>query len=143
MSDTSNASNMVIVGCKLPNGLHLDLKNKDGEKVRVTIAGANASRIIGGYGMTPNVSAEFMAEWFKRNAKHPAVVNKEIFIHGDEASARSIAKEHAEVVTGLEAIDPVARGMLNNEHGEVDKKELRKFRQAQAENPRAGRQIVE
>lgn len=139
----SESSTTVIVGCKLPNGLHLDVKNNEGETVRHTVAGANASRIVGGYGMTAGIPAEFMAKWFEQNARHPAVINKTIFIHSQASSARAIAKEHAEVETGLQALDPVKLGMLNNEDGDVDKKELKKFRQAQAENPRAGRQIQE
>lgn len=133
----------VIVGCKLPNGLHLDLRNNEGEVIRHTIAGANAARIVGGYGLTPGVPAEFMAKWFEVNARHPAVVNKSIFIHSQASSARSIAKEHEKLETGLQPLDPVKLDMLNNENGEIDKKELAKFRQAQAENPRAGRQIQE
>jgi len=133
----------VIVGCKLPNGLHLEVKNKDGEKIRVTVAGANASRIIGGYGLTPNVPAEFMSEWFKRNARHPAVIGHNIFIHADEASARDIAKERAKVETGLEGIDPVKRGMLNNENGEIDRKALSNYEKSKAENPRRNAQIQE
>lgn len=137
------STDTVIVGCKLPNGLYLDLKANDGEVQRVTIAGSNAARIVGGYGLTPGVSSDFMKKWLELNAKHPAVVNKSIFIHSNEASAKSIAKEHAEITTGIEPVDPVSSGMLNNENGEIDKASLKKFRQAQAENPGAARQIRE
>jgi hypothetical protein len=140
---TDTKASRVIVGCKLPNGLHLDLKDKSGEVRRVTINGANSARIVGGYGLTHDVDAEFMTDWFKRNHKHPAVLNRSIFIHAEEASARAIAKEQAEVTTGLQAIDPVKAGMLNNENDEVDKKELKKFREMQAKNPDRNRQIEE
>jgi hypothetical protein len=139
----SESNTMVIVGCKLPNGLHLDLKNNEGELVRHTVAGANASRIVGGYGLTKNVPAEFMAKWFEQNARHPAVLNKSIFIHSQASSAHAIAKEHAEVKTGLQPLDPVKLNMLNNENGEVDKKELKKFQELQAKNPDRNRQISE
>ncbi len=140
---TDSVAKTVIVGCKIPNGLHLDVKERGGDVRRVTINGANSAMIVGGYGLTHNVDSDFMAEWFKKNQKHPAVLNKEIFIHGDEASARSIAKEQREITSGLQALDPVKLGMLNNEHGEIDKRELNKFREQQAKNPDRNRQIQE
>ena len=139
----SKDNGFVTVGCKLPNGLHLDLKDKSGDAVRVTLNGSNASRIFGGYGLTENVSAEFMTRWLGKNAKHPAVINKQIFVHDDAASAIVIAKEHRELETGLDPIDPVKRGMLNNEAGVVDKKALATYNEAKNNNPARNRQQVE
>ena len=139
----SELNSTVIVGCKLPNGLHLDLRDKSGDMKRVTLAGANDSRIVGGYGLTSGVSSEFMTEWFKKNAKHPAVVNSHVFIHSDAASAVSMAKERREVATGLEAIDPVKRGMLRNEQGAEDVAALKLYNQQKAQNPARNAQIVE
>lgn len=135
MNAGTSSSDKVIVGCKLPNGLHLDLKTKEGDRVRITLNGTNAARIVGGYGLTHNVPTDFMSEWLKKNAKHAAVVNGSIFIHGDEASAVSIAKERQEIETKLEPIDPVKSGMLSNEHGQVDPKALRDYQAQQAKNP--------
>jgi hypothetical protein len=132
----------LIVGCKLPNGLHLDLVNNSGERIRHTIAGANASRIVGGYGMTP-VPSEFMEKWLKKNANLACVRNRDVFVQSDPASAISVAKEQREIITGLEAIDPVTQGMLNNENGDLDKKAVNNFRAEQAKNPMRNRQEVE
>lgn len=139
----SNEANTVIVGCKLPNGLHLDVKDNSGDVRRITIVGANASTIVGGYGMTPNVPADFMALWFKKNAKHPAVLNHSIFIHSQEDGARAIAKEQQEIETGLQPIDPIKQNMLNNDDGDIDKKAVANYEKLKAENPRRNAQRQE
>lgn len=137
------AAKTLSIGCKLPNGLHLDLKDNSGELVRHTLNGANATRIIGGYGITHNIPADFMAGWLKKNAKHPAVVKGLIFTHTDAISAESIAKERREAVSGLEPIDPIKNGMLKNESGNIDSGALAKYNEAKATNPERNRQQVE
>jgi len=137
----------VSVGCKLPHGLHLDLKMKGGgDPVRVTLKGANAARIVGGYGITENVDGEFMRAWLAKNAKHPAVVNGQIFIHEDARAAESIAKERrddASTRTGLEPIDPIKSGMLRGKDGELDKGAVVAYETLKAKNPERSRQQVE
>jgi hypothetical protein len=143
MSNPETA-NFVSVGCKLPHGIHLDLKNKNGEGPRHTLQGANASRIIGGFGITENIPGDFMAQWLRQNAKHPAVINGAIFIHSNRESAEVMAKERAkDVVTGFEAIDPVKTGMLKGPNGENDPLAVAKYNQARAENPDRSRQRME
>lgn len=137
------AAKTVAVGCKLPCGLVLELVTNDGIKVRHTLKGANASRIIGGYGITENIPAEFMERWLKKNAKHPAVVNGSIFYHTDVKGAEATAKERRDLVTGLEAIDPVKAGMLRNEQGEPDKAALAAYNELKSKNPDRNRQQVE
>lgn len=133
----------LIVGCKLPNGLHLDLKTKGGERQRVTLNGANSGHIVGGYGLTRNVSAEFIMEWLKVNAKHPAVVNNEIFVHNQLESAEDMARERRDIETGLEPIDPVKKGMLRNAEGSSDPQAVKDYEKAKGENPTRSRQLVE
>lgn len=134
---------LVSVGCNLPNGLILELKSNGGEIQRHTLQGANAARIFGGYGITPNIPADFMTMWFKKNARLPAVVNGSIFLHNDAASAVVMAKERKEIDTGLAPIDPVKRGMLRNEAGVDDPKALKQYREQQGVNPDRNRQQVE
>lgn len=141
MSNEENVK-LVSVGCKLPHGLILELKTNDGF-ARHTLKGANAARIVGGYGITENVPADFMAQWLKKNARHAAVVNGSIFIHSDAKSAEAMAKERQDIATGLEAIDPVKAGMLRGADGEVDKVALTNFNKLRAENPDRNRQRVE
>lgn len=130
------------VGCKLPHGLHLDLK-VNGEPVRYTLNGANAARIVGGHGITDNIPTEFMEQWLKKNVRHPAVVNGYIFMHGDNKSAEAMARERRDVETGLGPIDPVKSGMLKGPTGETDAAALADYNQKRAANPDRNRQIQE
>jgi hypothetical protein len=142
-SSNMNAPTHVSVGCKLPNGLILDLKTNSGDAQRVTLKGANAARIIGGYGITENVPAAFMDQWLKKNQRHPAVVNGSIFLHNDTESAEAIAKERRDIATGLDAIDPLKLGMLKGPDGKADPEALKSYNHAKATNPERNRQRVE
>lgn len=95
----------VTVGCKLPHGLHLDI----GEK-RVTLAGANASQVIGGHGITENVDKEFFEKWLSLNKDSVAVQRGLIFAHDKAGNTKSEAIEKQEEKTGLEGIDPANPG---------------------------------
>lgn len=90
----------VTVGCKLPNGLHLDVQGK-----RHTLAGANSSRIIGGYGLT-EVPKDFWDAWVAEHKDFPPVVNGEIFAQATSKSAEDKAKDQAEVRSGFEGLNP-------------------------------------
>lgn len=133
----------VIVGCKIINGLILSLKEKGQEEETYTIKGANTKRVVGGYGLTEGIPADFMQRWLAKNARHPAVKARHIFIHGDVKGAEAFAKEHRDVMPGLAAIDPVKSGMLNSEHGTVDRKALADYERQKAENPDRGLQVQE
>lgn len=129
-----------VVGCKLPHGLHLDLKGKDGT-VRFTLKGNNASRIVGGYGLTENIPTDFMTEWLKRNKDHPAVKAGAVFMHTDGASAEARAKEGRSNTTGFEAIDPIAEA--KRKRIDMDPEAAKLYEQQKAENPARNRQQVE
>lgn len=121
----------VTVACKLPNGLHLRLFNMEtyNEPVmgggtreakravqnggRVTLNGfshrfdkAPEWGIVGGYGITHGVDADFFKEWVAQNADSNLVKNKIVFAHGQEASIKSMAVEHKAVKSGMERLDP-------------------------------------
>jgi len=136
-------SEVVIVGCKLPHGLILELKRPNGETERVTVAGMNAVRIVGGYGLTPNVSKEFWDAWIKKNHRHAALANGTLFIHTDGKSAESMAKERRDVASGFEAIDPLKNGMLKGADGQLDEEAAKDYRKRMGENPDRNRQRVE
>jgi hypothetical protein len=132
-----------IVGCKLPHGLVCQLFSEDNKSVveSFTIKGANDSRIVGGYGLTQGVPTAFMMEWLKRNAKHPAVANGNIFIHTNVKSAEARAKDMREQRSGLEAINPIADA---KKHGlAVDPVAEAAYKKQVQENPLRDRQIVE
>ena len=148
-TDPKKSPTTCIVGCKLPHGLVLELfeTDKDGKVIRVTgrhtLKGANDSRIYGGYGLTDNIPTDFMEEWFKRNAKHPAVVNHSIFMHSDVNSARSRAKDGRDVNSGLGSINPLDKSTQSRFKIHMDKDGENAYRRQLAENPVRNRQIQE
>lgn len=93
----------VTVGCKLPNGLIIEVGGKS-----VELNGANASNIIGGHGITYNVDADFFNAWLEAHADRAMVRNGFIFAHDKAADTKAEAAEKADNATGLEAVDPDA-----------------------------------
>lgn len=91
----------IVIGCKLPNGLHLDYAGK-----RVTLNGANSSSIIGGHGITTGVDKEFWEAWSKLHADFVPIQKGLIFAHDKESSANAQAKEYSKNVSGFEGLDP-------------------------------------
>lgn len=103
-TEETKTSKTVTVGCKLPHGLRLDHEGH-----RVTLNGANSSRVIGGYGMT-EVDGDFWEAWLSRHRDYPPVTAGLVFAQNTAKSAESQAKEQAQVATGFEPIDPNAPG---------------------------------
>ena len=90
----------VIVGCKLPHGIHAEL----GGKV-VTLVGANSSSIIGGFGITREVDKDFIDGWLKAEAKNPIVANGLVFVAGNDREAEKAAAEREKEASGFEGLD--------------------------------------
>jgi hypothetical protein len=108
--DKANGTEVVTVGCKLPNGLICELgKPGDENYTSVRLNGANSARVVGGYGITPHVSASFWNAWMKKNKGLSFVRAGLVFSHTDEASAADHAKDNAERRSGLEALDPMKK----------------------------------
>ncbi|GAN72115.1 hypothetical protein ASY01nite_14010 [Acetobacter syzygii] len=99
MSGTASG-NPVTVGCKLPNGLTLRV----GEH-KVILSGANASRVIGGYGLT-SVPSDLWDAWSKAHAETPLIKRRIVFAEATTAKAEGRAKEQEAVKTGLEPLSP-------------------------------------
>ena len=101
----------VQVGCKLPNGMILELgKPGDQNYTRVVLNGSNRARIAvsdtaGGYGIT-EVDENFWNAWRKKHGWLPAVKGEHVFAVGDVASAQAKALENSSIITGLEPMDP-------------------------------------
>lgn len=93
------SGDVVYVGCKLPNGLLLQVGNE-----AVELAGANASEIVGGYGVTP-VSRDFWDAWAAEHRSYEPLKNDLIFVQDKELDARAQAKEQKEV-KGIEGVNP-------------------------------------
>ena len=94
----------VNVGCKLPNGIILEL----GE-VRQLIKGANSSNIIGGHGITEGVDKEFFDAWMLKNEELSFVKGGFIFAHEKASNTAAEAKSKADEVTGFEGMDPTKK----------------------------------
>lgn len=91
----------VTVGCKLPHGIHMDVDGK-----RVTLAGANASQVIGGHGITENVDKEHFEKWLSMHKESPMVKNGLVFAHEKAANTSAQANASVENPSGFEALDP-------------------------------------
>lgn len=94
----------VTVGCKIPNGLHLDLGDK-----RVTLNGANSSSIVGGHGITENVDKQFWDTWYAKNKSLDFVKNGHVFADEKDVNTKAKAKEREKEKSGLERLDPDAK----------------------------------
>lgn len=97
----------ITVACKLPHGLVIKAGSKS-----ATLAGANSSRIIGGYGLTA-VDKDLFEAWSREFAQFPPLKNGLIFAHDSASKAEGKAAEQADVKTGLEplSLDAPALGV--------------------------------
>ena len=95
----------VIIGCKIPNGLILQV----GEQC-VNIKGANSSRLVFGYGVTSDVSLDFWEAWLAENKDRDLVKNGLIFANNDVKSTKDNLKDGQNNPSGLEPLDPDQSG---------------------------------
>lgn len=117
----------VTVGCKLPNGLILEMgKPGDSNYTQVVLKGANQANLVGGYGLTSNVSKEFMAVWLKSHSWLPAVRDGLVFVEDNEANATALALDGEKLKTGFERLDPtkMPEGLeADSDHLKIARKE--------------------
>ena len=96
-------ADVIIVGCKLPHGLEIQLGGKT-----VVLNGANSTDIIGGYGLTRDVDKAAFDQWLLDYKDFPAVQNGLIFAQANEKAVKSEATEKADEKTGLEGLNAEA-----------------------------------
>jgi hypothetical protein len=108
----------VLIGCKLPHGLYLDLHDKNNTLIaRVKITGCAGFTL-------PNPDRKFQnpvtvhgdaftlvdkahwEEWLKVHASHPAVLNGAIYASAKQVDAEAKAKEHETEDVGFNKVDP-------------------------------------
>lgn len=129
MIDALPESGNITVACKLPNGLILKLfEMRDTEELvmgggvrtvskafqmdrtPVELTGSRSASQsilhIGGYALTPNVDAQFFAEYLRQNYDSDIVQNRLIFAHESRDHIEGQAKDAAEVKSGLEPLNP-------------------------------------
>lgn len=99
------SSNNVLIGCKLPMGLSLTVDGTE-EGERITLNGANTSRIDGGYGIT-SLEKEVADQIFSTYAKHAAFKNKAVFTHGTDKVTEliAVAEDLEGAKTGVEGLN--------------------------------------
>lgn len=122
------------VGCKIPNGLILNLYKlvdttepspsggrevKAGRQVGEPVKLNGCSQpltgeprpwlIIGGYGLTSNVDHDFMKQWLKDNAELDMVRNKLIIVHEKREHIEKQAKEMKLNRSNMEPLNTQAR----------------------------------
>ena len=112
----ARSNNVVWVECKLPNGLWIYLEregvNDTGKKVflpindtRVRLNGANASRVVGGYGLT-EVDADFWEAWYAKHKHDSYCASGAVKAQPTRDRAMAQAVDEAKLRTGFEPLDP-------------------------------------
>ncbi len=125
MADTKPTpdSETVLVGCKLPHGIYLDLYDGMNLRARVKLPGIMTFKIptdpprkfqnpevVLGHTMTA-VPRKHWEEWLEKNKRHPSVVNGFVYAAKNETEAKAVAREHERETTGFEQVDPRALGV--------------------------------
>ena len=100
---------IVLIGCKLPNGLILD-HPLDTSKT-VTLAGLNKAIIIGADYATTPVDGEFWETWKTVHKDHPAIKSGAIFDARTPEEVESKAEELKDEDTGFKAMPQEAMGV--------------------------------
>lgn len=98
------AKETIIIGCRLPNGLTLILRDTKGQEVkRVSINGMNKSLIKGVTYTTTVVDAEFWAAWKAAHSDYAPLKNGALFdaATDDQAKFKGV-KEYGKEKTGFE-----------------------------------------
>lgn len=103
---------LVSVGCKLPNGIKLELLDNSGVVVaEKTLRGVAHDRmkapplLVGGYAFT-SIDADFWAAWKEKYKDSPILKEQLVIDHKQEASAKAMAVERSEIRSGKEPINP-------------------------------------
>lgn len=99
-------SSTYVIGCKLPNGLSF---NHEGKKI--TLAGANASALINGFGITRDVPADAWESFEKIHKESKFIRNGIVFAVTDEKSAADASLERSKQKTGLEQASQKSAGV--------------------------------
>lgn len=92
----------VTVGCKLPNGLIIEVADK-----KATLNGLNSTNVINSHGIT-EVDKGLWDAWLSANKELSFVKKGLVFAHEKEAATKAEAKEREDNKTGLEQLDPKA-----------------------------------
>ncbi|KNZ84063.1 hypothetical protein [Morganella morganii] len=101
-----------VIGCKLPNGLTFRHEGKS-----ITLAGANSSLLLNGFGITRDVPADAWEAFEKAFKDQKIIRNGIVFAVTDYASAEDASKERSKQKTGLEQAPKVQKSNDPNKDG--------------------------
>lgn len=102
---------MVLIGCRLANGITLRHPNPDSKVPPVKLNGFRQSPIINAhYGTTP-VDAEFWSVWRKAYASYKPLTSGAIFQAANANDLEAKGKELADEKTGFEPMKKDAMGV--------------------------------
>lgn len=107
MAELAKGASVVMVGCKLPNGIILS--HPKHPKFTVTLAGVHSSKIIGATYAITEVDAEFWKAWKAANAEFTPFKTNAIFEGSTRQDVADMAGELEKEKTGLE---PLSRETL-------------------------------
>lgn len=107
-------SGTVIIGCRLPSGILLELANGQSVEIAGQRQAQERSPIIllseDDYGIT-EVDADFWAQWKKEFAGFQPLESGAIFEAKNDKDAKAIAKELRKEKTGHEPLSQSAKGI--------------------------------
>lgn len=103
----------MVVGCKLPHGLHLDRHDKQGNILqRFTLKGYNSAPrgqngevIVGSYGITKDVPKDLFESWKAEHKDAAYIRNELVFAHGDTDSVQDHGDDLKSHKSGFEGLD--------------------------------------
>ncbi len=133
----------VFIGCKLPNGLLMEIIDPVGHEAgkpagnymmpgpvpmkRVMLKGANSMRatvkenpLIGKYAITA-VDESFWQVWLARHKDFLFIKNGSVFMEKTLAAAQGKAKHDREALTGLEPLNPEKDSRTPKATGDKDR----------------------
>lgn len=97
----------ISIGCKLPNGIMLQMGIPDTEGYReIKLKGANEATVVGGFGITENVDEALFDAWYASHKTLPWAKQGLVFKAKNRAEAEARAVDNTEQKSGFERLSP-------------------------------------
>lgn len=122
-SPAAAANETVVIACKLPHGLYLDLLDAGGNlRARHKLTGVAGFTLPNPDRKFQNPNTEFAHtlniipkkhwdEWFALHQNHPAILSGAIMVAPKRNDALAMAREHEREAVGFEKVDPKKEGV--------------------------------
>jgi hypothetical protein len=103
---------LVTVGCKLPNGIVIQIGEK---KVKLNGFNQNMIQVGDGFGLTEGVDKEFFDAWCEKHKAFAVVKNGMVFAQKNTTEAAAQGKDLKEKKSGLEQLKPDSEGVKTSD----------------------------